>query len=130
MPLVWLGRGFTNLKVAWLSMMVNFLFTPFFAFGLGYLFLRSPPDLWVGFFMHAHPPCTYWYLAFTSMAKGDVGLGASLFPWNLFLQLALLPLYMALLEGYVVPIDVLLLGKSVVLVHKNINYKSYKTCHD
>ncbi|MDF0589763.1 arsenic resistance protein [Candidatus Methanocrinis natronophilus] len=116
MPLERLGRGFANLKVAGLSLTVNFLFTPFFAFGLGYLFLRSSPDLWVGFFMLMLTPCTDWYLVFTSMAKGDVGLGASLLPWNLFLQLALLPLYLALLAGYVVPIDVLLLGKSVVLV--------------
>jgi ACR3 family arsenite efflux pump ArsB len=116
LPMHRLKAGFANRKVAGLSLAVNFLFTPFLAFGLGYLFLSNSPDLWLGFFMLMVTPCTDWYLVFTGMARGDVGLGLSLLPWNLLLQLALLPVYLAVFAGSIVPLEIPEIVKSVVFV--------------
>jgi ACR3 family arsenite efflux pump ArsB len=116
LPLQRLKTGFTNLKVVGLSLAVNFILTPLIAFGLGYLFLSNSPELWVGFFMLMLTPCTDWYLVFIGMARGDVGLGLSLLPWNLLLQLALLPVYLAIFAGSIVPLETMVLVKSVVFV--------------
>lgn len=116
LPLQRLKAGFANVKVTGLSLAVNFLLTPFLAFGLGYLFLHNSPELWIGFFMLMLTPCTDWYLVFTGMARGDAGLGLSLLPWNLLLQLALLPVYLAVFAGSIVPLETMVLVKSVVMV--------------
>ena len=44
-------------------------------------------------------PCTDWYLVFTSLAGGNVELGASILPLNLLLQILLLPVYLMLFYG-------------------------------
>ena len=44
-------------------------------------------------------PCTYWYLIFTSIAKGNVSLSTSILPVNLLLQVTLLPIYLFLFAG-------------------------------
>lgn len=116
LPLQRLKAGFANSKVTGLSLTVNFILTPLIAFGLGYLFLKNFPDLWVGYFMLMLTPCTDWYLIFTGMARGDVGLGLSLLPWNLLLQLALLPIYLAIFAGSIVPLETMDLARSVVFV--------------
>lgn len=59
-------------------------------------------------------PCTDWYLVFTGLARGDVRLGAALLPWHLVLQLLLLPLYLLLLAGTLVPLPPGALAESVV----------------
>ena len=60
-------------------------------------------------------PCIGWYLIFTDLAGGDVAWGVSLLPWNLVLQIVLLPVYLWLLVGKVVPIAVGTLLGSVFL---------------
>jgi ACR3 family arsenite efflux pump ArsB len=50
-------------------------------------------------------PCTDWYLIFTGMGKGDVPLCSSILPFNLILQLLLLPFYIFLFFGRSVPYD-------------------------
>ena len=44
-----------------------------------------------GVILYALTPCTGWYLIFTGLAEGDVAWGVSPQPWNLVLQIALLP---------------------------------------
>src|SRR5262249_22004683 len=73
------------------------------------------PDFWVGAILYTLTPCIGWYLIFTDIAKGDVPWGIALLPWNVTLQIALLPLYLYLLVGRVIPIDVSALVSSIVL---------------
>ncbi|WP_107667008.1 arsenic resistance protein [Cyanothece sp. BG0011] len=111
-----LANGFQNYKVTGLSLVINFLWTPIFAWGLGAIFLRDNPDLWVGLIMLMVTPCTDWYLIFTSLAQGDVALATALLPWNLLLQVILLPVYLLIFAGKLVNINAMILLKSVVLV--------------
>lgn len=65
----------------------------------------------VGLMMLMVTPCTDWYLVFTSIAKGNVALGASILPLNLLLQVVLLPVYLMIFYGGSVSIG----GSSVIL---------------
>jgi ACR3 family arsenite efflux pump ArsB len=84
---------------------LNFLSTPLLAFALGWLFLRDYPALWVGLVLALSTPCTDWYLIFTQLAGGDVHRNLALLPWNLMLQLVLLPLYLWGVTSTLVPVQ-------------------------
>ncbi len=109
------GVAFKKLKPTGLALATNFVFTPAFAWALGWLVLRHYPDIWAGVILYTLTPCIGWYLIFTDLAKGDVAWGVSLLPWNLVLQIVLLPFYLWLLVGKVVPISVATLLGSVGL---------------
>ena len=115
-PLSRLRAAFGNRRVVGSSFLINFIWTPLLAVGLGALFLREYPALWVGLIMLMVTPCTDWYLIFTDIADGDVPLATALLPYNLVLQLILLPLYLYLFAGELVALPLALLIESVVLV--------------
>lgn len=107
-------RAFTRWKPTSLAIGINFLITPLIAWALGYLFLQKDPDIWVGLILYLVTPCIGWYLVFTELAKGDVELGVSLLFWNVVLQIVLLPVYMAVLAGTVVQIEIGGMVRSVI----------------
>lgn len=84
---------------------LNFVSTPLIAFFLGWAFLRDEPALWVGLVLALITPCTDWYLIFTDLAGGDVHRNLALLPWNLILQLALLPVYLVVFTQTLVPME-------------------------
>jgi arsenite transporter len=99
-----------------LSLAINFIWNPLLAWLLGWIFLSQQPALWLGLILLMVTPCTDWYLVFTHIARGNAGLAAALLPWNLALQLILLPVFVLLLAGTLVPLDGRLLLQSVALV--------------
>jgi arsenite transporter len=108
-------RAFRHGRVVGLSLLINFVWNPVLAWLLGWLFLRQQPALWLGLIMLMVTPCTDWYLVFTNIARGNVALGAALLPWNLLLQLLLLPLYL-LLAGTLVSLEWQVVVESVFVV--------------
>lgn len=98
------------------SVVVNFVVAPLVAMGLGTWFLSGNPNVALGLLMLLVTPCTDWYLAFTATARGDVPVATGLLPVNLLLQLLLLPGYLWLLGGTLVPVDPVGLLGSVGLV--------------
>jgi len=108
-------HAFARWKPTALAIGINFLITPLIAWALGYLFLQNDPDIWVGLILYLVTPCIGWYLVFTELAKGDVELGVSLLFWNVLLQIILLPVYMVLLAGTVVHIEIADILHSVVI---------------
>lgn len=115
-PLSRLRSAFGNRRVAGSSLLVNFVWNPLLAVGLGAVFLRDHPALWVGLIMLLVTPCTDWYLVFTDLADGDVPLATSLLPYNLVLQLFLLPVYLYAFAGRLVELPMGVLVERVVLV--------------
>ncbi len=67
-------------------------------------FLYSTPLIYVGFILYVVNPCTDWFLVFTGMAKGDVPLGLALLPINLIVQILLIPVFLLLFAGQLIPI--------------------------
>ena len=74
------GRAFRKVKPTAVALFINFVFVPLFAWTLGWLFLRSYPDFWMGAILYALTPCIGWYLIFTDIAKGDVSWGSPCSP--------------------------------------------------
>jgi ACR3 family arsenite transporter len=115
-PLNRLGQAFQNYKMTGLILGMNFIWTPVFVWGLGAIFLRDSPDLWVGLIMLMVTPCTDWYLIFTGIAKGNVALATAFLPWNMILQVVLLPVYLLVFVGKLVQIDTAIFLESIALV--------------
>ncbi|MFD1926464.1 arsenic resistance protein [Sporosarcina siberiensis] len=115
-PLKQLRKAFSNIKFLGANTIINFLWTPVLAWGLGSIFLSDYPALWIGFIMLMVTPCTDWYLAFTSIAKGNVSLSTSVLPINLILQVILLPVYLLIFAGTIESIPISTLIESIVIV--------------
>jgi ACR3 family arsenite efflux pump ArsB len=92
-------KSFSDPRFSVSALLLNFVFTPLFAFRLSKLLLSAQVDLQIGFIMLMVTPCTDWYLIFTGVARGNVALGASILPLNLILQIVLLPVYLLLFMG-------------------------------
>lgn len=114
-PLGEISAALGKIKPTSLVLAINFLLNPALAWVLGAIFLRHHPELWVGLVMYLVTPCTDWYLIFTQLARGDTALGVALVPWNLILQIVLLPVYLLMLTGWLIPVDLTALGESVAL---------------
>ena len=115
-PLNRLGQAFQNYKMTGLILGMNFLWTPVFVWGLVSIFLRDSPALWIGLIMLMVTPCTDWYLIFTGIAKGNVTLATAFLPWNMSLQVVLMPIYLLVFVGKLVQIDTAIFLESIVLV--------------
>lgn len=111
-----LKTSFLNVKFAVSNIVLNFLWTPLFAYGLGYLFLSDQLPIWIGFVMLMVTPCTDWYLVFTGAAKGNVPLSTSVLPVNLVLQVLLLPIYLMVFFGTTGNVELNSLVESIFLV--------------
>jgi ACR3 family arsenite efflux pump ArsB len=113
--LVDVGRSFRKVKPTALALGINFLFIPLFSWSIGWLFLREHPDFWAGIVLYTLTPCIGWYLIFIDIAKGDVPWGMALLPLNITLQILLLPVYLYVLVGRVIPVDLSTLARSIGL---------------
>lgn len=109
-------KSFTNVRFTLSAVVINFVFTPLFGYLLGKVFFPSSLDIRIGLLMLLVTPCTDWYLVFTGLSKGNVELGMSILPLNLILQILLLPVYLLVLIGSEVTMDVGSLVSSVAMV--------------
>ncbi|GAA1436646.1 bile acid:sodium symporter [Nocardiopsis tropica] len=98
------------------GLVLNFVFTPLLAGALGAGLLGDSPDLRIGLLLLLVTPCTDWYLVFTGLARGHMGMAAAVLPVNLVLQLLLLPVYVLLLGGDAAMVDTGTLVEAVLLV--------------
>src|SRR5690554_4156328 len=111
-----LKSSFLNLKFSVSNIIINFIWTPIFAYILGSIFLSQELALWIGFVMLMVTPCTDWYLVFTGVAKGNVSLSTAILPINLILQVVLLPIYLMIFFGETGNIELASLVESILLV--------------
>lgn len=109
-------KSFTNVRFTLSAVIINFVFTPLFGYLLGKIFFPGSLDIRIGLLMLLVTPCTDWYLVFTGLSKGNVELGMSILPLNLILQIVLLPVYLLVLIGSEVTMDVASLISSVAMV--------------
>lgn len=109
-------KSFTNVRFTLSAVIINFVFTPLFGYLLGKVFFPGSLDIRIGLLMLLVTPCTDWYLVFTGLSKGNVELGMSILPLNLILQIVLLPVYLLVLIGSEITMDVGSLVSSVAMV--------------
>lgn len=109
-------NSFGNRKFTVTSLVMNFVWTPIFAYALGALLLGDSVDLRIGFLMLMVTPCTDWYLVFTGLAKGNVAVSTMILPLNLILQILLLPVYLFVFMGSELKIGGLSIVGSIAVV--------------
>ena len=107
--------AFAQRRFLLVAIFVNFVVNPLVAWGLAEHFLKDDPALHVGLILFLVTPCIGWYLLFTEMAGGDVGLGVSLLGMNLVLQVLLLPVYLLWFTDSAASVGLGGIGKSVGL---------------
>lgn len=115
-PINEVKASFRNFSFTITSVIINFVWTPIFAWVLASLFLADHPALFIGFIMLMVTPCTDWYLIFTNIAKGNVALSTAILPLNLILQVVLLPFYLLIFAGSTGVIELSFLVESVLVV--------------
>ncbi len=114
-PLHTVASAFRNVRFFALALALNFILVPIIGFILAVVFLSPAPLIFVGFILYIVNPCTDWFLVFTGMARGDVPLGLALLPVNLVLQILLIPLFLWLFAGTIVPFQVSALVEAVAV---------------
>jgi len=115
-PLNEIKKAFKNTKFTITTVIMNFVWTPIFAWFLAFLFLGDHPALYIGFIMLMVTPCTDWYLIFTGIARGNVSLSAAILPLNLILQVTFLPFYLLIFGGTTGVIQLGFLVESILIV--------------
>ena len=105
----------------------NYAINPFLLFGLGYVFfevlfpslglinLETARYLWTGLILLGVAPCIAMVLVWTDLCKGNGPLGIVLMAWNSIIQIITTPLFIALLVGTYVSIDIVSIGESILL---------------
>lgn len=103
-------KGVGNRKYISLALLSNFIGLPVLAFVLSYVFADSSNAIFMGLIIYLVAPCTDWFLGFTKLANGDVEVNSALLPFNLLMQILLLPVYLFLFtaNSIIVPVDALL----------------------
>jgi ACR3 family arsenite transporter len=105
----------------------NYAVNPFLIWFLGYIFfgnlfpllgwigVQTAKYLWTGLILLGVAPCIAMVLVWTDLARGNGPLGIVLMAWNSVIQMITTPLYIALLVGTYIPIDIVSIGQSVLL---------------
>lgn len=105
----------------------NYAINPFLLYGLGYVFfevlfpslglmnLETARYLWTGLILLGVAPCIAMVLVWTDLCKGNGPLGIVLMAWNSIIQIITTPLFIALLIGTYVSIDIAVIGESILL---------------
>jgi len=98
------------------NMLLNFLALPLAALAIGAILLEPWPDLQAGLLLISIVPGGNMVVAFTMLAGGNVKASVRLCAANLILGALLAPVYLYVLAGKLVEIDIFHIGKTIVLV--------------
>ncbi len=108
--------NFSQGKLLFTTMILNFLVVPVVAWLLGTGFLLSDPQLFAGLAITSLLPTSNMTIAFTMLAKGNVPGAVKLTTLSLILGALLAPWYLLAMVGKYVPVDVIATLKTILLV--------------
>ncbi len=98
------------------SLFINFVLVPIFAYLLGFIFLIKNPELFAGLAIASLLPTSNMTIAFTMFAKGNVKASIKLTVFSLILGSILAPWYLYFMVGRYVPVDIWLIFKTIGIV--------------
>ncbi len=107
---------FTEGRLMWVSLILNFMVLPLLALAIGTLLLSPWPELRIGLLIISVIPGGTMALAFTVLFNGNVKASLKLCTVNLILGALLAPVYLFVLAGKVVEIDMGYIGRTIALV--------------
>lgn len=106
----------TDLRLMSVNLLLNFFLLPLSALLIGLLLLEPWPELRVGLLIISVVPGGNMAVAFTMLFEGNVKASLKLSTSNLILGSLLAPLYLYVLAGTLVEIDVLHIARTIGLV--------------
>ncbi len=106
----------SDMRLMGVNLLLNFLVLPLVAFIIGAVFLRPWPDLRTGLLIMSVIPGGNMAIPFTMLFGGNVKASIKLCAGNLLLGATLAPLYLYVLAGTMVEVDMLQVGKIIGLV--------------
>lgn len=105
-----------NAQPVSIAMGLNFLVLPLVAWALAMIFFRDSPALFAGMVLAGLFPTSGMTISWTGFAKGNLRAAVSMTVIGLILASLLAPLYLKVLAGAVVEVDVLGVLRTVLLV--------------
>jgi len=108
--------NFSEMRLLSVNLLLNFAILPLAALGIGTLFLQQWPDLRIGLLLISLIPGGNMVTAFTMLFDGNVKASLKLSVTNLILGSLLAPIYLYLLLGTIVEIDIIHIGSTIGLV--------------
>lgn len=106
----------TDLRLMVVNLFFNFFILPLAALLVGNLLLQSWPELRIGLLIISVVPGGNMVVAFTMMFKGNVKAALKISATNLILGSLLAPVYLYVLAGTLVEIDIWNIGETIALV--------------
>lgn len=107
---------FTEWRLMRVNLILNFIVLPLLALAVGTIFLSSWPELKIGLLIISVIPGGTMALAFTMLFGGNIKASLKLCTINLVLGALLAPIYLFVLAGKVVEVDMFHVGKTVGMV--------------
>jgi arsenite transporter len=111
------------------SAVINFIIIPLIAYILGKTFLMNNPQFFAGLIITSLLPTSNLTIAFTMLAKGNVPGAVKLTTTGLILGSLLTPVYLSVLIGKYLPVDILgtlVTISQVILIPLILGVLSYK----
>ena len=103
-------------KVQVVAQILNFFVTPFIAFGLGLIFFKDNHYLALGLLLTGLLPTSGMTISWTGMAKGNMAAAVKMTVFGLLLGSLFTPLYIKLLMGATVSINIFSVFKQIALI--------------
>lgn len=108
------GEVFTNLsnpKPIILSLLINFIFSPFVAYLLGKIFLGSFHQLLTGLIIISLIPTSGMTAPWTGLAKGNIKSSLTMISVNLLISILIIPVYVKVFIGEMIAINMMFIIK-------------------
>jgi len=111
-----LKDGIKNIKLQLTTQLINFLVVPFMAYGLGLWFFPDNSYMALGLLLAALLPTSGMTISWTGFAKGNMGAAVNMTVIGLTLGSLATPVYVMMLLGTEVDMDVVLVVKQIVYI--------------
>lgn len=111
-----LKDGIKNVKLQLTTQIINFLFVPFLAYGLGGWFFPDNSYMALGLLLAALLPTSGMTISWTGFAKGNMAAAVNMTVIGLTLGSLATPVYVMMLLGTKVEMDVILVVKQIVYI--------------
>jgi ACR3 family arsenite efflux pump ArsB len=108
-----LKDGIKNVRLQVLAQAINFCLVPFLAYGLGLYFFPDNHYMALGLLLASLLPTSGMTISWTGFAKGNMGAAINMTVIGLALGSLATPLYVKMLMGAKVEMDMILVGKQI-----------------
>lgn len=109
-------KAVKNLKVISLSVLLNFIISPFIGYLISLAVFHGSPDFAVALLLLSVTPCAGMVVGWTGFAKGNVALAMVIVALSLTFSIFTIPISMYVLGSSIVSINALAMFKGTVLV--------------